>query len=72
MESAEVAPRGLVVAGGDASPCLHPVDRPLDGVPLLVELGVVTDGPTASTALTKDRSTSPRFAASAIRPSSRA
>ena len=33
----------LVVAGGDATPLLEPVERPLDDVALLVVLGVVAD-----------------------------
>jgi hypothetical protein len=47
VEAGEVAVRGLVIPGGDASPGLELVDQPLDGVPLLVEICVVADGPTA-------------------------
>lgn len=47
METGEVAVRGLVVSRGDASPGLELVDQTLDGVPLLVEVGVVADGPPA-------------------------
>ncbi len=35
MEAGEVAVGRLVVPGGDATPGLHLVDQPLDGVPLL-------------------------------------
>lgn len=51
MEAGEVALGSLVIAGGDAPPGLQPVDQALDGVPVLVELGVVTDRPTAPAAL---------------------
>lgn len=34
----------LGVAGGDASPCLEPVDQGLDGVPLFGESGVMAPG----------------------------
>lgn len=37
METGEVAAGSLVVSGGDASPCLQPVDQGVEGVPLLVE-----------------------------------
>lgn len=47
MEAGEVALQGLVVPGRDASPGLQLVDQPLDGVPLLVEVGVVTEGAAA-------------------------
>ena len=47
MEAGEVALGRLVVSGGDAPPGLQLVDEPLDRVPLLVEGGVVADGPTA-------------------------
>src|SRR4051794_7679994 len=43
VEAGEVAFRGLVVAGGDASPGLELVDQALDRVSLLVEVGVVAD-----------------------------
>lgn len=46
MEAGEVTVRGLVVPGRDASPGLELVDQALDDVPLLVEVGVVADGPT--------------------------
>ncbi len=51
VEAGEAAVRGLVVSGGDASPGLQLVDQPLDGVPLLVQVWVVADGPTAPGAL---------------------
>jgi hypothetical protein len=38
--SAAVVAGGLVVAGGDRSPLLEPVEATLDDVALLVELGV--------------------------------
>ncbi len=40
-----------VVSGGDASPCSEPVDQAFDGVPPLVEIGVVADGSATSGAL---------------------
>ena len=45
MEAGEVATRGLVVPGRDTPPGLQPVDQPFDGVPFLVQLGVVPDRP---------------------------
>lgn len=45
MEAGEVALRSLVVPGRDASPGLQLVDQSLDGVPLLVKVRVVADGP---------------------------
>lgn len=51
MQAGEVALRALVVAGGDAAPGFQLVDQSLDSVPRLVEVGVVADGPTSSTAL---------------------
>jgi hypothetical protein len=51
VESGEVAVRGLVVPGGDASPGFQLVDQALDCVPLLVEVCVVADWPTAPGAL---------------------
>lgn len=45
MESGEVALGRLVVAGGDAAPGFQLVDQPLDGVPFLVQVAVVADGP---------------------------
>src|SRR5688572_4716456 len=50
VEYGLVALEGLVVAGGDAAPRLEPVDQALDGVAVLVELGVVSDGAAASSA----------------------
>lgn len=50
VEAGEVALGGLVVACGDASPCLHLVDQSLHGVPLFAEVGVVGDGSAASVA----------------------
>jgi hypothetical protein len=50
VESGEVAFGGFVVPGGYASPGLHPVDGPFDGVSFLVERGVVCDGPAAPAA----------------------
>lgn len=47
MQSGEIALGGLVVAGGDAAPRLQFVDQALDGVAVLVELGVVSEGPAA-------------------------
>lgn len=46
--------RGLVIPGGDASPGLQLVDQALDGVSLLVETGVVADGPAAPALLLRD------------------
>ena len=51
METGEVAVGSLVVSGGDASPCFELVDQAFDGVPLLVEIGVVADGSATSGAL---------------------
>src|SRR3954447_26614686 len=51
VEAGEVALGGLVVPGGDPSPGLQPVDRAFDGVPFLVQIGVVADGPAARAAL---------------------
>jgi hypothetical protein len=51
VEAGEVAVRCLVVSGGDPSPGLELVDQALDGVPILVEIGVVADRPTARGAL---------------------
>ena len=51
MEACQVAVRGFVVSGGDASPGLQLVDQALDGVPLLVEVSVVADGAAAPGAL---------------------
>lgn len=51
MKASEVAARGLVVARGNASPGLELVDQALDGVPLLVEVGVVADRTAAPGAL---------------------
>jgi hypothetical protein len=51
MEACEVVFGRLVGAGGDPSPCLECVDQSFDGVPFLVEIGVVADGPAASCAL---------------------
>jgi hypothetical protein len=51
MEAGEVALGRLVVSSGDPSPGLQLVDQALDGVPFLVEVGVVTVGPAASGAL---------------------
>lgn len=50
-ETGEVAVGSLVVSGRDASPCCELVDQAFDGVPLLVEIGVVADGPSTSGAL---------------------
>jgi hypothetical protein len=47
VQAGEAAVLNLVVSGGDASPGLELVDQAFDGVLLLVEAGVVTDGPTA-------------------------
>ena len=54
METGEVAVGSLVVSGGDASPCFELVDQALDGVPLIVEIGVVADGSATSGALLRD------------------
>lgn len=51
MEAGKVALGSLVEPGSDASPGLQPVDQAFDSVPLLVELGVVANGPTAHTTL---------------------
>ena len=51
MEAGEVAVGGFVVSGGDASPGLELVDQAFNGVPLLVEVGVVADRPTPRGAL---------------------
>jgi len=51
VEAGEVALGRLVVSSGDAPPCLQLVDQALDGVPLLVEIIVMTDGPAAPAAL---------------------
>jgi hypothetical protein len=51
VQAGEVARGHLVVAGGDASPGLELVDQPLDGVPFLVQIGVVANGPAALAAL---------------------
>src|SRR5690349_13746428 len=51
VKAGEVALRGLVVPGGDTSPGLQLVDQPLDGVALLVEVGVVAHGSAAPAAL---------------------
>jgi hypothetical protein len=50
VEASEVALGHLVVSSRDAPPCLQLVDQALDGVPLLVETGVVTWGPAAPAA----------------------
>lgn len=47
----KVAFQGLVVAGRDAPPRLELVDQALDGVPLLVKLGVGVDGASPFAAL---------------------
>jgi hypothetical protein len=44
VEAGEVAVGGLVVSGGDVSPCLELVDQSFDGVRFVVEVGVVADG----------------------------
>lgn len=51
MQAGEVDVRGLVESGGNASPGFQLVGQALDGVPFLVEAGVVTDRPTATEAL---------------------
>jgi len=47
MKPGQVALRSLVVAGGHAPPVPEPVDAAFDGVALLVQLGVMTDGTAA-------------------------
>ena len=44
MEAGEVALGPLVVSSRDAPPGLQLVDQALDGVSVLVEIGVVSDG----------------------------
>ncbi|ATL81765.1 RagB/SusD domain protein [Streptomyces malaysiensis subsp. malaysiensis] len=51
MESGKVALGGLVIAGGDAAPCLQFVDQTLDRVAVAVQLHVAGDRPSAPAAL---------------------
>jgi hypothetical protein len=51
VEAGDVALRGFVVAGGDASPGLQLVDQTLDGVAVLVDVCVVADRPAAPATL---------------------
>jgi hypothetical protein len=50
MQAGKVASGCLVVAGSDAAPGFQLVDQALDGVPVLVEIGVMGDGPAAPAA----------------------
>ena len=51
MKAGEVALGCLVVSSRDAPPGLQFVDQALDGVPFIVEIGVVACGAAASAAL---------------------